>query len=304
MSDAFLVVCLNPTMQKTFRLARLEPGQVNRVRSHRLDLSGKGVNVTRVLAQLGERALHLTQAGGEHLEAFLRLAAEDGLAVEHVEAPVEIRTCYTLIDDEAGSITEIVEPGWPATSGLEERIRDKYVDLLPRAHTVIISGSKAPGFSGELYPQMVRKAREAGARVVVDYRGSDLVGSLAHRPSLVKINVSEFSATFLDATIPEETPTDEMPSELHDRMVDLAREHETQLVLTNGSRPVLFVEDGRVEQVPVQAARPVNTIGSGDAATAGIAVGLARGKSLREAIELGLECARKNVLLERPGVIR
>lgn len=304
MRDAFLVVCLNPTMQRTFRLARLEPGQVNRVRSHRLDLSGKGVNVTRVLAQLGERAVHLTQSGGEHLETFLRLAAEDDLDVAHVEAPIELRTCYTLIDDEAGLITEIVEPGWPASPGLEERVRERYVDLLRGAHTVIISGSKAPGFGDELYPDMVREAREAGVRVVIDFRGSDLVRSLPHRPSVVKINVSEFSATFLDARIPEETAAEAMPAGLGERMVSLEREYGMHLVLTNGSRPALFVADGRVAQVPVRAVRPVNTIGSGDAATAGIAAGLARGASIREAIELGLECARKNVLLERPGVIR
>lgn len=301
MSDSFLVVCLNPTLQLTFQLDVLAPGQVNRVRSQRLDLAGKGANTARILGQLGEDSVHLTQAGGKHLETFLRLAAEDGLTLRYVPGRIEIRHCYTLLDAGARTTTEIVEPGTEASPGLEEAVRTEYSALLPGSHTVIISGSKAPGFSDGLFPWMVEAAHSRGLRVVLDIRGDDLVNALPYRP-VVKINVNEFSSTFLDEPIPEETDAAHMPLELTERMRTIA-EDGCQVVLTNGSRPVMYVEDGRVETIAPAHVTPVNAIGSGDAVTAGLAAGLRRGLPLREAIRLGLDCARRNVQLEKPGTI-
>lgn len=301
--SSFLVVCLNPTLQKTFRLPRLDTGQVNRAASFRLDLAGKGANTARILGQLGEPAIHLTQAGGSEMASFLSLVEQDRLDVRCVEADIEIRTCYTLLAEADHSATEIVEAGFPATDGLEDAVRTRYRELLLEAHTVIISGSKAPGFSGELFPEMVREARQYGLDVVLDIRGQDLTRSLAHHPTFVKINVNEFSATFLEEALPEETPPDAMPAALMERMAEVARELGRGLVLTNGAQPAMYVEDGAVQQIAPVTVEPVNPIGSGDAVTAGIAAGLRRGQPFREAIELGLECARRNVVLEKPGTI-
>lgn len=299
---SFLVVCLNPTLQKTFRLDDLDRGQVNRARAVRTDLAGKGANPTRILTQLGERAVHLTQAGGANLDLFRSLVAADGLDVRAVEGEIEIRFCYTLLAANDRSTTEIVEAGCAVPEGMEERVRERYLELLEEAHTVIIAGSKAPGFTDSLYPWMVAAARSRDLRVIVDFRGADLVNSLPHKPSLLKINVSEFSATFLDAMLPEETKTDELPQALIDRMLELDRGGVT-VVLTNGSEAVLFVESGVVERIVPERVEPVNTIGSGDAVTAGIAAGLHRGLPLRAAIELGIDCARRNVGFEKPGTI-
>jgi fructose-1-phosphate kinase PfkB-like protein len=304
MPKTFLVVCLNPTLQKTFRFDTLALGQVNRITSIRLDLAGKGVSTTRVLDQLGERAVHLTQAGGEHLETFRRLVAEDGLDVRYVPGEIEIRYCYTLLNGSDRSTTEIVEPGSPASPGLEEAIRDSYRSLIEDAHTVIVTGSKAPGFSDEIFPDMVAQAHARGLRVILDIRGADLLHSLPHRPDLVKVNVNEFSATFLDAPVPEETDPSGMPPDLFEHMHAVVREWGCRLVLTNGARPVMYVEDGAIRMIEPVRVEPVNAIGSGDAVTAGIAAGVNRGLPLREAVALGLDCARRNVALEKPGTIR
>ncbi len=303
MRDTFLVVCLNPTLQKTYSFDTLALGQVNRIKSARLDLAGKGVNTARVLGQLGEQAVHLTQAGGEHLETFRRLVAEDGLNVHYVQGEIEIRHCYTLLNGSDRSTTEIVEAGSFASPGLEDAVRRSYRSLVEHAHTVIITGSRAPGFSDALYPDMVAVAHARSLRVILDIRGDDLLNSLPHRPDLVKVNVNEFSTTFLDAPIPEETDPSEMPPDLYEHMHSVVGQWGCRLVLTNGARPVMYVENGTIQMIEPVQVKPVNAIGSGDAVTAGIAAGVHRGLPLREAIEMGLDCARRNVALEKPGTI-
>lgn len=54
-------------------------------------------------------------------------------------------------------------------------------------------------------------------------------------------------------------------------------------VVTLGSKGCLVVEAGHIERLPPLKVVPVDTTGAGDAFSAGLAVGLAEGKSLREA---------------------
>jgi 1-phosphofructokinase/tagatose 6-phosphate kinase len=301
----FLVVGLNPTLQNTFSFETLGLGRVNRAESHRLDASGKGINMARILVELGEEVVHLSQAGGRHLSLYRTLCAEDRVPIRYVECEVEMRYCHTLLDRSAHSSTEIVEAGHPVTPRIEADVLALYRELIADAHTMIIGGSKAPGFSPALYPEMVRLASEAGVRSVIDVRGDDLLGCIPHGPSVVKINVSEFSQTFdPDRTLPEDVDPDDIPPHLFEQMLELRASHGIDVVLTNGGNPVVFATDNGVESIAPRAVTPVNAIGCGDAVTAGLAAGLHRGQSLREAVLLGMDCAWRNVQSEKPGTIR
>ena len=303
MGARFLVVCLNPTLQNTYIIDSLRAGQVNRVIDHRLDASGKGVNVTRVLTQLGEDAVHLTQGGGRHLELFRTLCEADRVALEVVEGDVEIRHCHTLLGQADRTMTEIVEPGQVVPDGMETKLINTYRTLLGDAHTVVITGSKAPGFTDTLYPAMVGEARRAGVRTILDIRGDELVAALLERPTLVKINLSEFSQTFRGVEMPEETAMADVPAELLRLITTVSCESGAEMVVSNGRRPLLYADGNTLETVEPRRVEPVNAIGSGDALTAGIAAGLYRGTSLPEAIELGLDCAAKNLARLKPGSI-
>lgn len=305
MDGAFLVVGLNPTIQNTFTLPSLRVSQVNRVTRHRVDVAGKGGNTTRVLTQLGEHAVHLTFGGGRNLDLYRRLCKQEGVELRCVDCEVEIRHCHTLIGVGDRSITEIVEPGHPVPPAVERAIVDLYEKELVTAHTVIIGGTHAPGFSDGVYAEMVRKATAAGVRTVLDIRGEDLLRCIGHHPSAIKINVSEFSHTFTpDTKLDEDTNPDSIPRSLLDAMIQIHAASSVEIVLTNGSRPVLFVADGEVKTIEPETMTPVNTVGSGDAATAGLAAGLYRGMSLEGAVRLAMDCAAKNARLEKPGSIR
>lgn len=305
MAGHFLVVGLNPTVQNTFTLPSLRVSQVNRVSRHRVDVAGKGGNTTRVLKQLGERAVQLTFGGGANLDLYQRLCRQDGVELRCVECDVEIRHCHTLLGVGDGTTTEIVEPGHPVSPAVEQSIVELYDQELVAAHTVIIGGTHAPGFSDELYAEMVRKATAAGIRTVLDIRGEDLLRCLQHHPSAIKINVSEFSHTFTPETVLEEEINPEsIPRTLLDKMIEIHTTSSAEIVLTNGSRPVLYVADEMVKTIQPEPVTPVNTVGSGDAATAGLAAGLHRCMSLEDAVRLAMECAVKNAQLEKPGSIR
>jgi len=292
----FLTVCLNPTLQKTLKFTSITPDTVNRTNVHRLDASGKGINVTRVLTQLGQKAVHLTQLGGSMRPLFLSLCEQDGLSVEWVESNSQIRFCYTLLNERDNSVTELVEESEPVAAGTEERLMEKYDELIKGAKHLIISGKNAAGFSDNVIPNMVQKAKEKGLRIILDIRGNDLINCLKYEPDVIKPNMEEFIATF--KTEPA-----------RDFLIELTQKHRCAVILTNGSKNILAAEKDNFYEIEVPKIKAVNTIGCGDAFTAGLATALfscGNGEisaNFKTVINEGIRCGALNASFERPGVI-
>ncbi len=299
----FLTVCLNPTLQKTILLDRFVQNEVNRSSEHYLDAAGKGVNVTRVLRELGRNAIHLTNAGGRNRDLFLELAGNAGIDFRCVESGSDVRYCYTIISLEENTTTEIVEEAEPVDSAAENLVVSEYMSLLPDAHTVVISGSKAAGFSASLYPKLVREAKSAGKLVVLDIRGPDLIGCLPFSPEIVKPNAREFAATFFRD---ETSGTEGSPSEerIRAKMSEIYERFGTSCVITNGGESCLYTDGGTIKKADPPPLIPVNTTGGGDAFCAGFASKYAEERNMEKAIALGMECATLAVATVRPGIRR
>lgn len=302
-SDAFLAVCLNPTLQKTLSFPIVRRDTVNRTGTHSLDASGKGVNVARVLSQLGRKAIHLTQLGGSFRSAFLDMCARDSLDVRWAESGSEIRFCYTIVDQSDRSVTELIEESAAVSKTTEERILELFDIASTEVGTVIISGTKAAGFSDSVVPTMVRRAKERGLRVILDVRGTDLTSSLPYAPDVVKPNLLEFLSTYLPGVDAREEA-----SKLKDIVAEtagrVARETRGLVVLTRGSSAVWAHDGESFSEFPIYSVPPINTTGSGDAFTAGFASIFASGGTLSDAVAEGARCGRLNAALFRPGVIR
>jgi 1-phosphofructokinase/tagatose 6-phosphate kinase len=313
---SFLTVCLNPTLQKILRFPSIFPGTVNRTAVHRLDVSGKGINVTRVLTQLGKKAVHLTQLGGGLRPLFLSLCEQDGLSVEWVESGSEIRFCYTMLTECDNGVTELIEESEQVCAGTEERLLEKFDELLAQTKDlswVIISGTKAAGFSDAVIPVMTQKAKEKGLKVILDVKGKDLTESLKYAPDIVKPNLLEFVSTFAPELIKDNDLTtidDSAKEQISSAVLDMAQKYKCRVILTNGSRKIIAADAADFFEVNIQSAKTVNTTGCGDAFTAGLAAALEDGwvagqpLSFRETISEGCRCGALNAGLVKPGVIR
>jgi len=307
---AFLTVCLNPTLQKTLRFSSIFPGTVNRTGVHRLDASGKGINVTRVLTQLGKKAVHLTQLGGVMRPLFLSLCEQDGLSVQWAESESPIRFCYTLLSDTDGAVTELIEESEPVHAGTEERLLEKFDDLLAQTadlNWLIISGTKAAGFSDAVIPAMTHSAKEKGLKVILDIKGKDLAESLKYQPDIVKPNLFEFAADFAPELIKnnELITIDDLAKErIKSAMLDMARKYRCRVILTNGSRNILAADANEFFEVEVQPVKAVNSTGCGDAFTAGLAAAFEDKAGFRAAISEGCRCGALNAAFVKPGVVR
>jgi len=305
---AVITIYLNPTLQKTLVFQSVVPNTVNRSSEYRLDASGKGINVSRVLTQLGRENIHLTQLGGCFRPLFLELCAKDKLAVKWVESYSEIRFCYTVIDKEKCQATELVEEGKPVGEGTGEKLLGVLDTLLPEYTTLVISGTAAPGFSSALIPEIVNRAKQNGLFIVLDIRGQDLLNSLPYKPDIIKPNLDEFITTFAPELHKD-------PFVIKDVTTSLCRKihmlHGCHTILTRGSQNLWFSYAGGFEEFPVETIPAVNPIGSGDAFTAGLINSLLDSglndisvDLFRDALAAACHCGKLNSMYVKPGVIR
>jgi ribokinase len=127
-------------------------------------------------------------------------------------------------------------------------------------------------------------AKGAGTKFIlnpapaVDLRGVDLRAVFALTPN-------EREARVCLGLRADDPISDE---EIVRQLLDLGVEN---VMLTRGAQGVLWGRAGELHAVPALPVQVVDTVGAGDAFNAGLAVGLSEGKSLLEAIALGVTAA-------------
>jgi sugar/nucleoside kinase (ribokinase family) len=82
-----LTLTLNPALDLTVQLPRLEPGQVNRSDVMHTHAAGKGVNVAQVLADLGHQLTVSGFLGEDNLQAFETLFAKRNFVDGFIRVP-------------------------------------------------------------------------------------------------------------------------------------------------------------------------------------------------------------------------
>ncbi len=271
-----LVVSLSPAWQRTLEFRSLVPAKVNRVVRVSETASGKGVNVARVATQLGANVYLLTVAGGTRGRQLTATIKAQQLPAGVVWVRSETRICQTLIA--SGVVTELVEEAGPLSSAEVSSVVARFDRELGRATLVVLTGTVPPGCGDGFYARLIRRC---DVPVLVDTHGTQLLNVIRARPFAVKINRDEVVA---------------LPS--------LRQDSVEWLIVSDGARCVTARHAGEEFRIQPPRVKALNTIGSGDAMLAGIATAVADGKSMPDAIRLGVACGAANALTHGPGQVR
>ncbi len=293
-----MILCLGttPAVQRVMVFPKLNLDAVNRAVTTVDGASGKSVNVAKVLKSLGAHPVAIGFLGGDRGAFVQRALDEGGIENEFVTVAARTRQCITVIDQSTAAHTELVEESGPATSADFDALLAVARRRIARCQALVMSGTIAAGGPLDLYCQLTRMAREAGALAVVDAQGKALTAALAAGPDLVKPNRAELAATVGRALTGE--------AEVKSAMRELQARGARMVVVTAGAGAVLAFDGGefwRIEPPQVAAANP---IGSGDAFTAGLVSRLVRGDDLGEACRWGAAAGAANALTLMPGELR
>ena len=292
------VLCLGltPVLQRTLVFKKLEIDEVNRAGQVVESAAGKALNTARALVTLGTPAETAGFNGGEtgaRVEAYLKAYGVGTRTLTPMKAPTRI--CSTLIDQSAGTVTELVEEAPAPGRAAVKRFADENLKRAAGASMLVISGTLPPFVNDEFYVPFVKAAQEAGVPVVIDSHKTALINVLFERPLLAKLNLRE-----LEATLGERLRSE---SGILRGMKDLQGMGAQNVFLTQGDKAsYLLTQRGAVWHfTPPEIGAHVNPIGSGDCTTAGIVHMLLKGKGMKDAACFGLACGSANVESQTPA---
>jgi 1-phosphofructokinase family hexose kinase len=181
-------------------------GEANRVAGVERRAGGKGVNVARLLHQLGEDTLVTGFCGGPTGEAVHAELESVGLPWELVPIAGETRRTTTVFAGSGTDATGFWEPGPTVAPEEWQRFGATFASLVPRADAVVLSGSLPAGVPPDAYASLARAAAETGVSAILDTSGEPLRLGLAGQPAIVKPNADELAEAAAHAA-PAASPT-------------------------------------------------------------------------------------------------
>ena len=249
-----VTVTPNPSVDRTYRLAALVTGQLNRAQTVTAEASGKGVNVSRVLALLGYPTRMVLTAGGPEGRLLASLLAAVP-PVDLVEVTGHTRVNITIVA--GGEPTKVNEPGTALCPAEADELVDATEKAIAGAAWLAVCGSLPVGTEPGLVARLVAVGHAAGVPVAVDSSGPALAAAVAARADLVKPNADEL-AELVDLV--------EKPLEA---AAEVQRRSGGTVLASLGAGGALLVTPDAAWHATPPPITPVNTTGAGDALLAG-----------------------------------
>ncbi|KAE9653029.1 1-phosphofructokinase [Pseudomonas sp. PB105] len=258
-----LSLTLNPALDLTVRLARLEPGEVNRSDAMLTHAAGKGVNVAQVLADLGHQVTVGGFLGEGNPQAFEALIMRRGFADAFIRVPGETRSNIKIAEQD-GRVTDINAPGPWVSEQAQQALLDQLTQIAPGHDAVVVAGSLPRGVSPQWLQDLLVQLKKLGLKVALDTSGEALRAGLQAGPWLVKPNTEELADALANAT--------DAVSQLHQQGVE-------HVVVSDGAAGVSWYSSGVTLHATPPKVTVASTVGAGDSLLAGMLHGLLSGEA-------------------------
>ncbi len=260
-----LTITLNPAFDVTIRLPVMEPGEVNRSSAVSTHPAGKGINVARVLADLGHTITVSGFLGQDNAGPFEALFADYRMIDAFVRVPGETRSNIKIAED-GGRVTDVNGPGPQIEEAMQAALRKQLQIIAPGHDAVVIAGSLPRGVDPVWLAALITELGQLGLRVAVDTSGAALQAALRAKPWLVKPNAEEL-AHALGQPAEDETSLHTLAAQLR----ALGVQH---VVASQGAQGVCWFGEGIALSAKPPRVKVLSTVGAGDSLLAGMVHGL------------------------------
>lgn len=283
---------LNPALDHIVRLEKVEAGETNRMDAESVIAGGKGINVSKILKNLGERSIALGYIAGftgKEIERVLR--DEDKILSDFILVKEGFTRINTKI--KADVETEINGPGLTINEADRQELINKLEDV-KNGDYLFLSGSIPDSLGNGFYAEIMELLKDKEVAIAVDTTGEALKLSLPYGPTLVKPNLRELE-DFFGVTI-------EDPQQIEHYSKELQKMGAKNIIISMGGDGAYFLSsqgDGLFLAAP--KGEVIDTVGSGDSMVAGFMYGLKNQYSPIEAFKLGVSCGSATAFSENLG---
>jgi tagatose 6-phosphate kinase len=289
-----LTVTPNPAIDYTVRVDALEIGRRAKYRDPVYDSSGKGINVSRMVRRLGGSTLALGFAGGPTGEILRQGLDREGVPHDLVGVPGRTRVNVTVLSGPEGAATHLHGPGARVEPADVARLLERAARHLAKAKVLVVSGSLPPGLLPEDILDLLALAQRSRVPCLVDVEGDLLAAVIAAGADLVKPNLLE-AGDLLGRPLSGIDDAVAAAKEL------VARGAKAAVITLRGDGAV-GAAGGKVWHAVPPRDPVIRAIGAGDSFAAGLAVELARGAALPEALRTAAAAGAATALHSGTGL--
>jgi 6-phosphofructokinase 2 len=237
--------------------------------------AGKGIDVSRVIRELGGVSIAIALVGGANGRRLEEMLDMEGVIYSSIRVPQETR--MNIILETSKGQYRISMPGEKIGVKKLQVVLEVLNALVRQGDVVVVSGSLPKGVAAEFYTGIIFTLKQWGATVYFDADGDKLKAGLIGQPDYIKPNLHEFQRLIGKNVSSRE----EIISEAR-KVIEI---HELKAVLlTLGGEGAYFISNEKVLytktiKVPVKSA-----VGAGDSFLAGFVMKKTEGASDEEAL--------------------
>lgn len=274
-----ITLTLNPSVDLAYEAEAVRPIRKIRTFGETVDAGGGGVNVSRVVRELGGDTLAVVTSGGGAGRFLTDLLTAAG--TPHRCVPIRGRTRISqVVQDRSSGLEYRFVPEGPVLE--ESEWRAALSALAEEAGSwVVLSGSLPQGVPGDVWTQAIGEARARGQKVVLDSSGPALRAALdAGGVELVKPSQGEFEA-LVGRELRE-------ADAIATAAMALARSGAARLVaVTLGHRGAVLASAEQSWRLPAPDVPVRGASGAGDSFVGAMTLALARGSPPEDAFVWG-----------------
>ena len=252
-------VTLNPSLDYIAECKDFTLGATNRTSSEIIYPGGKGINVSIVLSNLGDRTTALGfLAGftGEHIDSLIK---DMGISSRMIRLDKGMSRINLKLKSKEE--TELNGMG-PNISIIDIARLYQKLESITEDDILVLAGSIPPSVSEGLYSDIMERLKEKKIKIVVDATKDLLMNVLDKKPFLIKPNIHELGELFnvkldsADAALPYALKLKEMGA--------------VNVIISMGKDGAMMVDEyGNSYTMNSPEGKLVNSVGAGDSLVAG-----------------------------------
>lgn len=287
-------VTLNPAVDRSYRIDGFEKGKIFRCNNYRKTPGGKGLNVTRVIKDLGEAVTatgFLAGRNGSFISDKL-----DELKIEHsfIITKGETRDCIAILSSDK-SQTEILESGPEISDAAFDDFLNEYNNIIKDSSVICASGSLPENLDVNTYFKLITIAKGYNKKFILDSSGEALKEGIKAKPYMIKPNKEELE-NIISRKINNEEELIQEAIKIHDIGVE-------NVLISLGNEGALLVCSSGVFRTKLPKINAVNPVGSGDSMVAGFAAATCRGYSIQDILKYSCACGTANAMEIETGKV-
>jgi 6-phosphofructokinase 2 len=290
-----VTLTLNPTIDGSASADLIQPALKNRTTDEDYHPGGGGINVARVIKELGGKARALYLAGGVTGAILDDLLLSADITAQRIAIKGNTRIAHTVFERSSGQEFRFVPEGPEVSAG-------EWSSCLAALEAsdfdfVVVSGSMPRGLSANSYTQVAEIAERRDAHVILDTSGPALRQTLDKGVFLTKPNLRELEEltgrNLQDAA-----------AQVSAARALIAANAAQIVAVTLGSEGALLVSRHEAWFADVPAVVVQSAVGAGDSFVGAVTLALAQGQPLREVLASGVAAGTAAVLSPGAGLSR